>query len=237
MTKPVLFADVRKCLAYNFSVKILFPLCVLLYLSSCASAPPALVQPPATDYVVASWYGSKFHGRPTASGERYNMYDFTCAHKQFPFGTRLRVTNVSNNRSVLVKVNDRGPFIAGRDIDLSYAAARQIGLVKAGVGRVKIQYLGRDMRYVKRIKYIPKAASGPLTIQVGSFKEEFNARRLMQGLKVNYHDVYITSAVLNGQKYYRVRIGTFRNRDSAYSFAKALSKEGYSVFITKKHEI
>jgi rare lipoprotein A len=222
--------------AFNFFIKIFFPLFVLLYLSSCASSPPAVVQPPSEDYVVASWYGKKFHGRPTASGERYNMYDFTCAHKQFPFGTRLRVTNVRNNRSVIVKVNDRGPFIRGRDLDLSYAAARQIGLVKAGVGRVRIQHLGRDVRYVKRITYTPRAASGPLTIQLGSFRDEDNARRLMQGLKKNYQDVYINTTVLYGQKYYRVRIGTFSNRDSANSFAQTLAQEGYSIFITKKYE-
>ncbi|MCK5426449.1 MAG: septal ring lytic transglycosylase RlpA family protein [Thermodesulfovibrionia bacterium] len=223
-------------MVYNFFIKIFLPLFVLLYFSSCASSPPAVVQPPASDYVVASWYGKKFHGRLTASGERYNMYDFTCAHKQFPFGTRLRVTNVRNNRSVIVKVNDRGPFIRGRDIDLSYAAARQIGLVKAGVGRVRIQHLGRDVRYVKRITYTPRAATGPLTIQLGSFKDEHNARRLMQGLKMNYQDVYINTTVLYGQKYYRVRIGTFSNRESANSFAQTLAQEGYSIFITKKYE-
>jgi len=195
-----------------------------------------VVQPPKTDYVTASWYGPKFHGRPTASGERFNMYSMTCAHKEFPFGTRLRVTYLKNNRSVVVTVNDRGPFISGRDLDLSYAAAKEIGLIGPGVGRVKIQYLGRDMRYVKRVRFIsPVTSAGPFTIQVGSFKEKSNAYRLKKGLKLKYRDVYITTTYLKGQKFYRVRIGSFNNRDVAYSFAKTLAEEGYSTFITGKN--
>jgi len=182
---------------------------------------------------VASWYGKKFHGRKTANGETYNMYAMTCAHKEFPFGTRLRVTYLKNNKSVVVTVNDRGPFIAGRDLDLSYAAARKIGLIKTGVGRVKIEYLGRDLRYVKRIKYT-SSVSGPFTIQIGSFREKANADRLKQGLGIKYQSVYITTARVSGQKFYRVRIGSFNNRDSAHSLARSLAEEGYSVFVTKK---
>jgi rare lipoprotein A len=213
--------------------KIILLISVLLYLSSCASVPP-VVQPPERDYVIASWYGPKFHGRPTASGEVFNMYAMTCAHKQFPFGTRLRVTNPSNNKSVIVTVNDRGPFVPGRDLDLSYAAAKKIGLIEKGVARVKIEYLGRDMRYVKRIKYSPLLSQGPFTIQVGSFKEKSNAQRLKQGLKLNYRDVYITRAFVKGQVFYRVRVGTFKDRRSAFSFAETLAEEGYSIFITTK---
>lgn len=226
----------RKSLDYNFFAKILLLLCALFYLSSCAYVPGRVIQPPKTDYVTASWYGPKFHGRPTASGERFNMYAMTCAHKEFPFGTRLRVTHLRNNKSVVVTVNDRGPFIPGRDLDLSYAAAKEIGLIKQGVGRVRIQHLGRNMRYVKRIGPVSSVSSvGPFTIQVGSFKEKSNANRLKQGLKIKYRDVYITTTYLNGQKFYRVRIGTFDNRGRAYSFAKTLAEEGYGIFITKKH--
>jgi rare lipoprotein A (peptidoglycan hydrolase) len=92
-------------------------------------------------YYHTSFYGKEFHGRQTASGEKYNMYDYTCAHKEFPFGTKLKVTNEDNGHSVVVRVNDRGPFVEGRDLDLSYAAARKIGLVPYGVKEMKVQVI------------------------------------------------------------------------------------------------
>jgi len=205
----------------------------LFFLSSCASIPP-VVYPPKTGYVIASWYGPKFHGRPTASGERFNMYALTAAHREFPFGTRLRVTNPDNNKSVVVTINDRGPFVPGRDLDLSYAAAKKIGLIDKGVGRVRIEYVGRDLRYVKKVVFASLISKMPLTIQVGSFSEASNAYRLKQGLEIKYDNVYITTIYLRGQKYYRVRIGEFYDRESAYSFAQRLAEEGYSTFITSK---
>ncbi len=91
--------------------------------------------------MVASWYGAKYHGRQTASGAVYDMHRLTAAHKTLPFGTRLKVTHVDNARSVVVEVNDRGPFIAGRDLDLSFGAAKKLGMVEQGVARVKIERL------------------------------------------------------------------------------------------------
>ncbi|MEF9427323.1 MAG: septal ring lytic transglycosylase RlpA family protein, partial [Candidatus Mariimomonas ferrooxydans] len=182
---------------------------ILLSLSSCFPAPYRAVQPPGTSYVTASWYGPKFHGKLTASGKKFNMYAMTCAHKEFPFGVKLRVTNLKNNKSVAVTVNDRGPFIEGRDLDLSYAAAREIGLIKHGVGRVKVQYLGRDMSYVKNVVPVSTTyLTGPFTIQIGSFRERFNAERLKKALKLKYKNVYISVVYINGQKFYRVRIGS-----------------------------
>lgn len=92
-------------------------------------------------YFVTSYYGKKFHGRPTSNGEVFDMNKFTCAHKELPFNTKLRVTNESNTKSVVVRVNDRGPFIPGRDLDISYAAAKQIGLTAAGVKKLKVEIL------------------------------------------------------------------------------------------------
>ncbi len=89
----------------------------------------------------ASWYGERFHGRQTASGERYNMNAMTAAHRTLPFGTRVRVTNKSNGRSVVVRINDRGPFVGGRVIDLSYAAARRVGMVNSGTAPVRVDVL------------------------------------------------------------------------------------------------
>jgi rare lipoprotein A len=92
-------------------------------------------------YGYASYYGEDFHGRKTASGEKYDMYELTCAHKTLPFNTKVKVTNLINKKTVIVRVNDRGPFVSGRIIDLSYAAAQKIGLIPAGVIRVKIEVI------------------------------------------------------------------------------------------------
>ena len=122
-------------------IKLCIMLCIL-FLSSCASNHRVDYSPEQrAHYAVASWYGHKFNGKLTASGKRFDMYAMTCAHKTLKFGTKLRVTNPDNNKSVIVTVNDRGPFIRGRDLDLSYGAAKKIGIVKKGVGRVKIEHI------------------------------------------------------------------------------------------------
>ena len=92
-------------------------------------------------YGEASYYGEEFHGRNTASGEIFNKWDYTCAHKKLPFNTKVKVTNLKNQKSVVVRVNDRGPFVKGRIIDLSFAAAKKIGMVKQGVVKVKIEVI------------------------------------------------------------------------------------------------
>jgi rare lipoprotein A len=93
---------------------------------------------------LASWYGGKHHGGPTASGERFNMRDLTAAHRRLPFGTRVRVTNLRNDKSVTVRINDRGPYSRGRIIDLSWAAARALDMIEAGVVRVRVEVLAQD---------------------------------------------------------------------------------------------
>jgi rare lipoprotein A len=93
---------------------------------------------------LATWYGGKHHGGPTASGERFNMRDLTAAHRRLPFGTRVRVTNLRNGKSVTVRINDRGPYGRGRIIDLSWAAAREIDMIEAGVVRVRLEVLARE---------------------------------------------------------------------------------------------
>ncbi len=95
-------------------------------------------------YFVCSYYGKKFHGRPTANGETFDMAKMTCAHKTLPFNTMLRVTNEDNGKSVVVRVNDRGPFIKGRDLDLSKGAAEVIGLIPYGVKKLKIEFLEKE---------------------------------------------------------------------------------------------
>jgi len=201
---------------------------MLILLGACASTRYERYQ--GTHYGIASWYGSDFHGKPTSSGEPFNMYALTCAHQVYPFGTRLRVTNISNNKSVICVVNDRGPFVKGRDIDLSYAAANEIDLIGIGVGEVKIESEGRDTSYVKVVKY--QTDMGTTTIQVGSFKDFTNAKRLQTALELRYSEVYIKETCIEGDTYYRVRVGKFSDRSQVDDFAKTLADEGYDVLIT-----
>ncbi|HXX81209.1 MAG TPA: septal ring lytic transglycosylase RlpA family protein [Thermodesulfovibrionales bacterium] len=183
---------------------------------------------------VATWYGPEFHGKTTASGERFNMYDLTCAHKELPFGAVLEVTNIANGRSVKCTVNDRGPFVSGRDLDLSYAAAKEIGLIGPGQARVSIVYLGRDSSYVKEVKYV--SSGGPYTVQVGSFKELDNALHLKASLELKYKEVYIIEAEVKKATHYRVRVGKFLRRGEAFGLAKTLADEGYSPQVTHYDE-
>ncbi len=110
--------------------------------------PPAPTEPKPTtrpastvQFGKASWYGPRFHGRRTANGERFNKFHLTAAHRTLPFGTMVRVTNLQNGRSIVVRINDRGPYIGGRIIDLSYAAAQQLGMHRLGIIRVKVEIL------------------------------------------------------------------------------------------------
>jgi rare lipoprotein A len=180
---------------------------------------------PEATYAVASWYGPYFHGRQTASGEIFDMYNFTCAHKEYPFGTKLKIINLSNNRSVNCLVNDRGPFIEGRDLDLSYATAKEIGMIEPGVSIVKVEYIKENNKYMRSF-----------TIQVGSFKEISNAMGLKEAIEQRYNRVYITEAYVDGDKYYRVRIGKINGKDEAYHLAKVIEKEGYDVMIVRYDE-
>jgi len=109
-------------------------------LSHPLSAPP-ISQPQPSQMGIASWYGPGFHGRPTASGERYDQNALTAAHRTLPLGSRVKVTNLATGKSVQVRINDRGPFVRGRVIDLSHGAARRLGMVQRGTGRVRVQVL------------------------------------------------------------------------------------------------
>jgi rare lipoprotein A len=110
-------------------------------LMSCSSKPPIVKEPVYQAVGLASYYGRKFHGRRTASGERYDMHALTAAHPGLEFGSRVEVTNLKNGRKVQVRINDRGPFIKGRIIDLSYAAAKQIGMITQGVVKVSVKVI------------------------------------------------------------------------------------------------
>jgi len=173
----------------------------------------------------ASWYGKDFHGRRTASGAVYDMYQLTAAHKTLPLGTSAMVTHLDNGKSVLVTINDRGPFVRGRIIDLSYAAAQALGMVEEGVAKVRVEVVDK-----KAAPLSP--AEGPFTIQVGAFIDRANAVRLMAELQKSYTAVSITEMKTDENTYYRVRVGRFRTRDEAYHIASRLAQEGYTAFMT-----
>ncbi len=174
-------------------------------------------------YGMASWYGEEFHGRSTSSGEVYDMYQLTCAHNTLPLGTIVMVTNLENGRSLELKVNDRGPFVKERILDVSYAASQMLGMWDKGTALVKVEVLVPGIEPVQRF-----------TLQVGSFADENNAQKLVEQLRKNFENVYMTTVETLTQKYHRVRVGQFETKDSALILAEKLSQLGFKVLVTSR---
>lgn len=181
---------------------------------------------------IASWYGTKFHGRRTSSGETYNMYAMTAAHKNLPLPTYVEVTNLDNDRRVIVKVNDRGPFYDGRIIDLSYAAAIKLGINTHGTGRVEIRAIDPDRpsahRLARQIDQAAKHEAGQhLYLQVGAFSSRLNAENLRRRLsQVADNPVHIFPGNDPTQPVYRVRIGPLASDREAERLASHLIDQG-----------
>ncbi|MCP4020421.1 MAG: septal ring lytic transglycosylase RlpA family protein [Desulfobacteraceae bacterium] len=171
----------------------------------------------------ASWYGKKFHGRKTSNGERYDMYAMTAAHKTLPMNTWVRVHNLKNNRQIMVRINDRGPFVASRIIDLSYTGAKKLGVVGPGTAPVKIVALGRANTYSTASKK-PTSFSpvdywkGNFTVQVGAFQIRQNAKNYRNKLSRTYSNAHIVTYTDYRGTFYRVRIGKFTNLKDALRF-------------------
>jgi rare lipoprotein A len=174
---------------------------------------------------VASWYGPGFHGKATSSGTIYDQHGLTAAHPNLPLGTRVRVTNLDNDRSVEVLVNDRGPFAKGRVIDLSYAAAHQIGMIGPGTARVRIDVVARPANGASHVTY---------AVQVGAFSEEHKARALRSQLVSKYDDVYIARVQTSADRMYRVRVGPYVERLRAETRAVELSELGLPAVVTEE---
>lgn len=202
---------------------------------------------------IASWYGTKFHGRRTSSGEDYNMYAMTAAHKTLPLPTYVEVTNLDNGRRVIVKVNDRGPFYEGRIIDLSYAAAIKLGINKKGTGRVEIRAIDPGQPTAHRVaKTVPATPANPVSqstkpsttkpaphvanssdttqnlyLQVGAFSSRLNAENLRTRLaQVAGNPIHIFPSADQGHPVYRVRIGPLANDQEAQLLASRLISQG-----------
>jgi peptidoglycan lytic transglycosylase len=220
--------------AARFTIAIFIAVVVCSAFAGCAArAPASSPQPqipiqPAPPLVpsvegVASWYGPGFHGHRTSSGAVYDQEDLTAASTLFPLGTHLLVTNLANNRSVEVTINDHGPYVKGRQIDLSRKAARVLGVIGPGTARVRMDVLATP-------------AGGPAIgeryfVQVGSFADSGNARRVQQRLAARYSDVHIETAEAGTNLYYRVRMGAFMNHDEAASRATQVAMAGYAAVI------
>jgi len=183
--------------------KVLSSFLILFILFSCAPKKKIIIPvykkypKKYTQIGYASWYGKKFHGRPTASGEIYNMYKRTAAHKTLPFGTYVLVRNLRNNKKTIVRINDRGPFVKKRIIDLSYRAAKDIGLIGPGIAPVELFVLGKEIGNIRSplgkrpVVEIRDTERGRFGVQVAAFKDKKNALELVDRLSVIFHNVEI----------------------------------------------
>lgn len=176
---------------------------------------------------IASWYGKKFHGRKTANGEIYDMYAMTAAHKTLPMNTWVEVYNLDNNRKIKLRINDRGPFVTGRVIDLSYTGAQKIGMVGPGTARVRVTALGAATQYAKKEPVAFRDLdywTGNFTVQVGAFQEKANADRFKEKLSKSYLNAHIVVHEDHRGRFFRVRIGRFSNLKDAERFSENLVK-------------
>lgn len=201
--------------------------------AGCASRPPSRPEralpppPPGPGWVqegIASWYGGNdgFEGKPTASGEIYDGSQMTAAHRDLPLGTVIDVTNLDNGRTIRVRINDRGPFVKGRILDLSRTAAREAGLVGPGTARVRLTVESLATAIA------PVSPSGLWAVQVGSFADSERARRHADRVRAAGQSVYLEPY----QGLSRVKVGPFDSRESARAALNVLEKQGFEGIIT-----
>ncbi len=171
---------------------------------------------------VASWYGKDFHGRRTSSGEIYDMYSMTAAHKTLPMNTILLVKNMRNDRITIVRVNDRGPFVKGRIIDLSYTAAKKLDLIGTGVAKVNIVALSEGDHS------FPNLTSGEFYVQIGAFAKRINAIKLQRRFTDAGHTTVMQKYFGSPAILYRVQVYAGKTLNNARRAEKALLGYGYS---------
>ena len=163
--------------------------------------------------VTASSYAEDFHGKKTSNGERFNMNDLTCAHKSLPFDTILKVTNLANGKSVQVRVNDRGPFVASREIDLSKAAAVKLGMIGTGTTKVKLEI-------------VKKGPDTKLSQQTAA-----SAAKIMNKIAPASTSSTVTARNLTPGTYWDIQLGAFKSKDNAKAFATKVSKAGFKDIV------
>jgi rare lipoprotein A len=202
----------------------------------------------------ASFYADKFEGHPTASGEKYKHNKLTAAHKTLPFGTKIRVTNVENSQTVDVVINDRGPYVDGRVVDLSKSAAEKLGFVAKGLTDVKIDVIdagdgktGMEIKPIDRVSVdekefydfeIERKQPKGFGVQIGTYQELVNLMRLADNLKSSYQKkVTVQVKILNGVKYYSLILGQFSTREKADKFLVSIKRKYPDAFIAEFSKI
>ena len=175
---------------------------------------PVVVKPGDTEEGIASWYGHPYHGRAAADGEIYDMEKMTAAHRTLPFQTWVRVHDLDNGRTVEVRIIDRGPFVAGRIIDLSHAAARELELIGPGVARVRIEV----------IETPPDAVPALFAVQVGAFRDRDNAERVRTQMEARYGSARLLQRAEN-PAVWRVLVGAEATQDGANRLAERIRQE------------
>lgn len=205
--------------------------------------------PGETEYGYASWYGHPYHGRATSSGETYNMYGMTAAHRTLPFGTEVEVTNMESGRRTRVRINDRGPFVDGRIIDLSLTAAKSIGVYGPGTALVQLKVVRApgvaaaawpaepppvSSRASSPLPTpIAPAAAGRFTVQVGAFADRGNAERLRGQLAQRYPQYAVNSVASPDGGRYRVWVGNEASEEKAGAIAQLLRRERLDAFVIR----
>lgn len=184
---------------------------------------------------LASWYGRKFHGRRTSSGEIYDMYSMTAAHKTLVLPTYVKVTNLSNQREVIVKVNDRGPFHGNRIIDLSYAAAQKLGIVGFGTSKVRVEAIDpityHEHQTIKQAQKSQKHKN-QFYLQIGAFSVKENADKIVKEIKsIISHPVSMESQNNGQQTIYKVQVGPFKSPDTIQTIHGTLADAGFDTVI------
>jgi rare lipoprotein A len=198
----------------------------------------------------ASFYSDKFEGQPTASGEKYKHNKLTAAHKTLPFGTKVKLTNLANNQTVEVVINDRGPYVDGRIVDVSKAAAEKLGFISQGLADVSLEVtdpgdgrrsdpaspIGQVSVEEKEFYGFEVSRSKPsgFGVQLGTYQELVNLIRLSENLKNSYKKkVVVQVKIISGVKYYALILGQFPNRDKAIQFRDELKKKYPDAFIVE----
>ena len=202
----------------------------------------------------ASFYADKFEGISTASGEKYRHGKLTAAHKTLPFGTRVRITNLSNNESVEVVINDRGPYVENRIVDLSKSAAEKLGFINQGLADIKLEVIdpgdGKTSDPIKTIDHvtveenefydfeISRLEPKGFGVQIGTYQELVNLMRLADNLKNSYKkQVTVQVKVFKGVKYYGLILGQFPSRPKAEQFQFELQKKFPDAFIVEYNRL
>lgn len=179
---------------------------------------------------LASWYGKDFHGRKTSNGEVYDMHGRTAAHKTLPLGVYVRVRNLANGKESICRINDRGPFVRGRVIDLSYTMAQELEVVGPGTAPVRIEALGfQEMDAAGRPVYRqPRSyADGSFAVQVGAFGLRDNAERLAAQLRARHGAASVQEGWVDGRLFYRVRAGRYGSLEAAEAAKAGFETGGY----------